>query len=54
MAQWNLARTEAGSAAAAADAAVGAGLDSGADIKGSLTRDFRLQFFFINQCPLGP
>ncbi len=24
------------------------------DLKGSLTRDFRLQFFFINQCPPGP
>jgi hypothetical protein len=23
-------------------------------IKGSLTRDFRLQVFFMNQCPLGP
>ncbi len=23
-------------------------------VKGSLTRDFRLQVFFINQCPSGP
>ncbi len=23
-------------------------------VKGSLTRDFRLQFFFLNQCPPGP
>ncbi len=23
-------------------------------LKGSLTRDFRLQVFFINHCPLGP
>ncbi len=24
------------------------------EIKGSLTRDFRLQVFFMNQCPPGP
>jgi hypothetical protein len=24
------------------------------DVKGSLTREFRLQVFFINQCPPGP
>jgi hypothetical protein len=24
------------------------------NFKGSLTRDFRLQVFFINQCPPGP
>ncbi len=23
-------------------------------LKGSLTRDFRLQVFFVNQCPHGP
>ncbi len=23
-------------------------------VKGSLTRDFRLQVFFMNQCPRGP
>jgi hypothetical protein len=23
-------------------------------LKGSLTRDFRLQVFFVNQCPPGP
>jgi hypothetical protein len=23
-------------------------------VKGSLTRDFRLQVFFVNQCPAGP
>ena len=27
---------------------------NGESLKGSLTRDFRLQVFFINQCPLGP
>jgi hypothetical protein len=26
----------------------------GPEVKGSLTRDFRSQFFFINQCPPGP
>jgi hypothetical protein len=25
-----------------------------AELKGSLTRDFRSQFFFMNQCPPGP
>ncbi len=29
-------------------------LSEGDRVKGSLTRDFRLQVFFINQCPLGP
>jgi hypothetical protein len=24
------------------------------ELKGSLTRDFRLQVFFMNQCPPGP
>jgi hypothetical protein len=28
-------------------------VDRQLDIKGSLTRDFRLQVFFINQCPPG-
>jgi hypothetical protein len=27
---------------------------NGDSLKGSLTQDFRLQVFFINQCPLGP
>jgi hypothetical protein len=28
-------------------------VDSEAFVKGSLTRDFRLQVFFMNQCPPG-